>query len=179
MKQDSDGKKKVEQSALDLAQMLPQLHPYGPCREHIRSAMLHSGGTRQGLVAAASAAWSCLPMGSDGTSIADAFQGAFTLETFDHAGPLQSSARNPIPRHPHSLGVCRQSSWHRTCSYWASFHTMALRADLLGLGRRFLHSISNLIAGGATMCGGCTIHFRALHQPVLSTTVARDFGDVY
>lgn len=174
----SAGKSEVEESALDLARMLPQIHPYKPCRKQIRIATLRNEMNRQGLIAAANAAWSCLPMGGDGTSITDAFAGAFTPEALDDPA-LQSGARNPSPRQPHTLGVCRKSAWHRTCSYWVSFHAMAFRADLLGLGPRLLHSLANLIAGGATMCGGCTIHFRALHRPVLSNFVAHDFGNVY
>jgi hypothetical protein len=57
-------------------------------------------------------------------------------------------------------------------------HVMALRADALGLGTRFFQTALSVLAGGATMCGGCTLHLQALHAPVLSAITA-DTGPVH
>jgi len=67
---------------------------------------------------------------------------------------LAEDARDPFLREPRLLTACRGSHWPRTCSYWASMHSMAYRADALGLGARFLPALLAVLAGGATMCGG-------------------------
>lgn len=89
-----------------------------------------------------------------------------------------NSARDPKLKDTSVLGACQNSQWHRTCSFWVSMHVMALRADSLGLGTRFFQTALSVLAGGATMCGGCTLHLQALHAPVLSDIKA-DTGPVH
>merc|ERR1712217_227783 len=94
---------------------------------------------------------------------------------------LAHQARDPALVSPDTLdlGACRGSHWPRTCSYWASLHSMAYRADVLGSGRLFLQAAITVLAGGATMCGGCTLHLHDLHYDVLSPAVRNDLGPVH
>merc|ERR1719238_1194712 len=74
-------------------------------------------------------------------------------------------------------GACASSDWPRACSLWTSFHGMALRAEAASMGKPFLTALSTLVAVGATSCGGCTWHFRAIMQPALDDVVA-DLSDL-
>jgi len=58
-------------------------------------------------------------------------------------------------------------------------HLLAARADLLLLGHELLDALVPILAGGATFCGGCTKHFRALTKPLLSPAMVQDFSDVF
>jgi hypothetical protein len=67
-----------------------------------------------------------------------------------------------------TLGACFQDGWGpdgypagktkwlRACSYWTSFHSMALRADALGedFPNQLFGAIAKIVAGGALFCGG-------------------------
>jgi len=175
MKGDSEGKRQIEQHAFDLANLLPQLHPHQPCRGEVATALLGEEDKRRGLIAAAEAAWACLPARFSDES----FINAFTAAGIGNDG-VAFSARNPKPRNADLLCACRGSGWPRACSYWASLHTMAYRADVLNLGKDFIQSVVPLIAGGALQCGSCTEHFRMLMPgSVLGTALQRDFGNVY
>jgi len=92
---------------------------------------------------------------------------------------LAHHARNPRPLDYSKLGACKGTKWPRTCSYWVSMHTMAYRADALHLSLKFLTALMPILASGATMCGGCTLHMQALHKPVLQPVVISDLGPVH
>jgi hypothetical protein len=98
---------------------------------------------------------------------------AFVPEMIDNdklGDPLgANAARDPKLKDTSILGACRKSGWHRTCSFWVSLHVMAYRADALGIGSRFFQSAVNVLASGATMCGGCTLHLQALHTDILGS----------
>lgn len=51
---------------------------------------------------------------------------------------------------------------------------MAQRADLLGKSKEFMGSIVPILAGGALLCEGCTIHFIAMHKNVLGKAFSDD-----
>jgi hypothetical protein len=186
------GKEEVRQSAQNLAKLLPQIHPHEPCRAQIGSALegqaadrmrrgtagwadnaaleeLAERESRAGVVAAAQASWACLP----GNFTEASFDNPFTEEAIDK-WDAQFATRMPSVRQ--KLGACEGSKWPRTCSYWSSMHTMAHRADQLGLGGQLLGAVIPVLAAGATMCGGCTLHLRALHDTVLTEAVVAGLG---
>lgn len=160
MKRDSEGQREVQANALELTRLMPQLHPWPPCREQIGAAMAGVDAGAPRVIAAAKAAWRCLPAHYDETSFTTAFvpQALWNPDTTKGQGELveglAEDARDPFLHNPHVLGACRGSHWPRTCSYWASIHNMAYRADALGLSARFMPAIIAVLAGGATMCGG-------------------------
>eukprot|EP00929_Paragymnodinium_shiwhaense_P008305 TRINITY_DN112259_c0_g1_i1.p1 TRINITY_DN112259_c0_g1~~TRINITY_DN112259_c0_g1_i1.p1 ORF type:complete len:319 (+),score=61.31 TRINITY_DN112259_c0_g1_i1:115-1071(+) len=184
MRLQSSGMAEVHAAAFGLAEMLPKLHPHAPCREALRwdsPAAVPGGGeakaaqwTEQSLLKVADTSWSCLP-------------GAFQVSKFDksfsehemHDAEAAHEARMPRLIDDTFLGVCSGSNWPRTCSYWASMHALAYRADSLGLGAALLKHLLPILAGGATMCGGCTLHFRSLSDPALSPAVRADYGTMY
>jgi len=174
MKPGSAGLQEVQASAVALADMLPRLHPYAPCRTQIGQALAGVPPGQQRVVRAAEAAWQCLPAQYTPAS----FDVAFTADGLDVRPGLAGEARDPKVLDPSVLGACAGTHWHRTCSYWVSMHAMAYRADALQLGQQFLHNVLTVLAGGATMCGGCTLHMRELHQPVLSAPVNADLGEL-
>mmetsp|Transcript_36269 Transcript_36269/g.85096 ORF Transcript_36269/g.85096 Transcript_36269/m.85096 type:complete len:301 (-) Transcript_36269:704-1606(-) len=181
MKQDSAGKVEVQEAAYDLAKLLPALHPHAPCRAQLAKVLGSSPGqvaqarpNRDILLKAATTSLQCLPAKFTSADF-ETFFGEKEMSDSDAA----YDARMPIPRKAKALGACMSSKWPRTCSYWVSMHAMAYRADVLGLGQTFLKSLVPVLAGGATMCGGCTSHFRALTDPLLSGPVRNDFGDSY
>jgi len=171
LKKESPARVELQNKSLALAELLPSLHPYGPCRASIASALEAGGAALERLVSAARASWECLP-------------GRFSEASFDHPftpdmigdSLAASEARMTIPKNKALFAVCQGSQWPRTCSYWVALHTMALRADWLGKSREFLGAVVPLLAGGATLCGGCTRHMRLLHEPVLSPLVSSDYG---
>lgn len=164
MQKDSAGAEEARQGALSLAKMLPQLHPHGPCREALAAALGDGKVGYDELVRAAKISWSCLPAGFSETSFK--FETPFTEAAVNDPG-LEYQGRMPKVVDA-KLGACEGSKWDRTCSYWTSMHLMAYRADALGLTGLFVKALVPLLAGGATQCGGCTRHFRLLHQPLLS-----------
>jgi len=182
MKKDSPGHAEAQEAAAELARLLPHLHPHLPCREMLTTAMARYPPVPRGpseayllpqpaIVEAAEAAWRCLPAAFTVAS----FTASFSLAALQDDQQAQQ-AKDPNLRDHSVLGACLLSKWPRTCSYWASIHGMALRADALGLGAPFLRAIVPILASGATMCGGCTLHFRALHRPVLSSAMIQDLG---
>eukprot|EP00931_Biecheleriopsis_adriatica_P037203 TRINITY_DN21352_c0_g1_i1.p1 TRINITY_DN21352_c0_g1~~TRINITY_DN21352_c0_g1_i1.p1 ORF type:complete len:261 (-),score=54.02 TRINITY_DN21352_c0_g1_i1:473-1255(-) len=170
MEQSSYGHKEIQQSAQDLASMLPELHPVRECREMIQQSLRGESGD-EGLKAAAAAAWACLPAKFNEKSFDVSYKG----DTGNHEEDAHQ-AKMPKLRDESMLGACKGSQWPRTCSYWSSLHAMALRADALGLSQKFLAAVLPLLAGGATLCEGCTLHLRALHKPVLSDALLRDYA---
>jgi len=178
MKLDTPGALEVKQAAVELAKLLPQLHPVSECRAAI-SEVLDSNTEDQAMVsAAAEASWKCLPAAKDTPEFKDAMWSPFTeASLWDNMKAFAS--RMTEPRHSDILGQCQDSGWKRTCSYWSSLHLMAYRADVLKLGAEFLRAVFPLLASGVTMCGGCTLHFRAIHKPVLSPALESDFGSIF
>jgi len=177
MKEGSEGKLQVQQSALELAGLMQDLHPHAPCRQQIGAAFGAAGGLAGGasaIIAAAAASWACLPAHYDKLTVKTPFLPEL-LGTSMRAQKTRMSA----PLDLNTLGACRDSAWPRTCSFWVSMHAMAYRADALGVSTRFLQAVLPVLAGGVTMCGGCTLHLHLLHRPVLPATVLRDLGAVH
>jgi len=176
----SAGEREVQKAALELVELLPQLHLYEPCRVSIREALLTAGtGERARVVAAARASWTCLPGKFDHTS----FNKCYDMEDAEMLASTNVSATSfalakranmPGLTDESVLGACKGSAWPRTCSYWVSMHTMAYRADALGLAKPFLRAVVPLLSGGNTFCWGCTKHFRVLTEPVLTPAVRDD-----
>lgn len=145
--------------ALDLAQsaattfagLLPLIHPVAECRTALAAVEPAS------LEGIANTSWTCL-----GLSAAN-FTDPFTSETVHYDESLPAAFTSP----KFQLGACNGSVWPRACSFWVSFHTMAVRADLHGKGKQFFNAILQILAGGPLFCVGCTNHARLLAQPIL------------
>jgi len=182
MKPDSDGAGEVKQAAVELAKLLPKLHPHENCRE--RMADLLEGQTDDTAIVTSLAkeAWACLP-GNFSTAMFDAAYdpsnvlGAAGVNTKEYLAGMASKMPHLLDES--LLGACQGSQWPRTCSYWVSFHGMAYLADVHGLSRQFLRALAPVIAGGATMCHGCTLHFRLFHEPMLSENLVKDLGTMF
>lgn len=174
MQPGSAGLQEVQASVGELILMLPQVHPHPPCRQLMTTVVAGTAPGHDRVIQAAQAAWDCLPAKYTPAS----FSVAFTPDGLDAGSELAGDARDPAVLDPTVLGACATTQWHRTCSYWVSLHAMAYRADGLRMGPRFLYNVINILAGGATMCGGCTLHLRALHKPVLSSYVVNDLGEL-
>mmetsp|Transcript_55163 Transcript_55163/g.131454 ORF Transcript_55163/g.131454 Transcript_55163/m.131454 type:complete len:303 (-) Transcript_55163:622-1530(-) len=181
MKDASAGKTQVKEAALDLAGLLPALHPFAPCRAQLAKVLGTSAGQvvqdrpgQEKLLEAAKVSLKCLP----GKFSPKDFKSFFTEEAMKDAA-LAYDDRMPEPLKVNSLGVCAASGWPRTCSYWVALHAMGYRADMLGLSQKLMGAVVPIMAGGATMCGGCTLHFRALTAPLVPKVVRDDLGDVY
>jgi len=177
MKEGSNGKKEVRQAALELARLLPEVHPHEPCRQMLSEALNGCTEDKQTVIIAAEVSWSCLP----GKFTTSSFSSAYTAKAIDSfEGAVMARMPQPKERNAsETLGVCRGSQWPRACSYWSSLHSMALRADALGLGRAFMRATLPVLAGGATLCNGCTLHLIALNKPVLSDDVMRERGEAF
>jgi len=173
MKEGSAGQLEVHSKAEELASLMPRIHPVEQCRQQIQTA--YTGG-RAGIIAASQASWACLPRKFTPAMFTD----AFTPEGLDQPTltGLADQARNPKLLDVKGLSACAATEWPRTCSLWVSIHTMAYRADALGLGKQFRDAVLAVLAGGVTMCGGCTLHLRALHETVLSPAILQDLGDL-
>lgn len=179
MQQGSVGHQLVQAYALDLAGMLPLIHPYEPCRESIGWILDNSPAgqyasdpdNKARLESVAEAAWSCLPARFTTAS----FSNPYTTEMM---GDFSTSfdAHMTVPLDKSSLGSCAASLWPRTCSYWATVHAMAKRADAIGVGDRFVRAFVSMAAAGATMCAGCTLHWHALHKDFLDPRILQGFG---
>lgn len=174
----TEGHGLVQQSALELAYMMPDLHPHAPCRLRIGEVLAaypqSDAPGREAIIAAAAASWECLPANYDSASVKRPF-----LPELLGKGLRAQRARMSAPLDLGTLSVCRDSAWPRTCSLWLSLHAMAYRADALHVSGKFLQAAVAVLAGGATMCGGCTLHLHALHKPVLPAAVLRDLGPVH
>jgi len=174
MRQGTKGQRDVQDAAVELAQMLPLLHPHPPCRERIEVALAAGYGRRAGLIAAAETSWGCLPASFSSRS----FIHPFLPEAIDNPWKAYV-AGNPLLKDPHLLSACRGSGWPRACSFWVSLHAMAYQADALNIGSRFMRITVAILGGGALQCGGCTIHFQLLHKFVLAPGLVKDFGGTY
>lgn len=174
MKPGSTGASQVQNAAAEFARLLPQLHPYEPCRSAIQHASFLATAGRGEVEAAADASWTCLPARFS----ADSFEKPFTADAIGNATKAAGAKMTRVLNTSH-LGTCADSKWPRACSYWVAMHLMAFRADALSLGKEFFQSVIPLISGGATFCGGCTLHFRLLHNPVLTSEMLDDGGDMY
>mmetsp|Transcript_31510 Transcript_31510/g.57258 ORF Transcript_31510/g.57258 Transcript_31510/m.57258 type:complete len:284 (+) Transcript_31510:150-1001(+) len=142
----------VAQSAAEtLAGMLPVIHPVPECRAALSAIPSHK------LEAVAEASWTCL-----GLSASNFTSPFMSLQTpYDKS----LSAAFCAPKFP--LGACNGSGWPRACSFWASLHSMAVRADLHGKGQEFFNAVLQVLSGGPLYCVGCTRHVRLLGEPLL------------
>lgn len=175
MKDGSAGKQEVKDATMEFALLLPKLHPHEPCRTALATALYGSGQVGEAsLKAAARASWECLPGG-----LADAdFEDPFTEGMVDDSNAA-FKARMTRLLDVSLLGACKESRWPRTCSYWTSLHAMAYRADGQQMAGAFLKAVVPVLAGGATLCGGCTLHLRSLLKDVLSQNVLDDLGETF
>eukprot|EP00435_Cladocopium_sp_Y103_P051402 s2238_g15.t6 len=178
MKPDSAGLQEVQIASKKLAALLPAIHPLEHCRQQFAMILGGAAGspvltevTDDMHIAVARSAWSCLALTEA------SFQDPFLPKAIGNFEAYKA-AKMTVPKRTLN-GVCGQSAWPRTCSYWVSMHLLAARADLLLLGHQLLDALVPILAGGATFCGGCTKHFRALTKPMLSPALVQDFSDVF
>jgi len=181
MQKSSPGEEEVREAAMQLARLLPALHPFPTCQERIAHVLKTSPGTPASQVSGldqllqlAEVTWKCLPAHFFSKSFDRPFK-RYELSGFKAA----QNAKMTRVRNPRALGVCRSTAWPRTCSYWVSMHALAYRADELKLGQPLIRALLPILAGGATLCGGCTKHFRLLTGPFLSPAVKSDFSNVF
>lgn len=167
----------VQDSSVEFASILKDLHPFEACRTMIGLELKKDYDKKTKVIAVANATWSCLPANFNRTF----FEQPFVPEYLDENRAGIYAGRFPTVRKPYMdlLGSCSDSPWPRTCSYWTALHLMAYRADALMLSNRFLRIMTSLIAGGITMCGGCTLHFRVLLARLLSKNLEEDLGRTF
>mmetsp|Transcript_68301 Transcript_68301/g.125499 ORF Transcript_68301/g.125499 Transcript_68301/m.125499 type:complete len:330 (+) Transcript_68301:132-1121(+) len=173
----SGGYWEVRDSSVELASLLEDLHPYEACRTMISQELKQDYDSKTKVVAVANASWSCLPANFNRTF----FERPFVPEYLHDKHVGIYAGRFPTLRKPYTdlLGSCYNSPWPRTCSYWTALHLMAYRADALMLTKRFLRVVTSLVVGGATMCGGCTLHYRVLHAKLLSKNLEEHLGQTF
>jgi hypothetical protein len=111
----------------------------------------------------------------------DSFNGSYATVDMISSASKAYEARFPVltAEAESSLSTCKGSLWPRTCSYWVALHAMALRADAQNKGDKFLKAAVMLLSGGATGCGGCTLHFRMLTKDLLDKSIFDDAGDIF
>eukprot|EP00450_Noctiluca_scintillans_P013218 CAMPEP_0194510198 /NCGR_PEP_ID=MMETSP0253-20130528/41456_1 /TAXON_ID=2966 /ORGANISM="Noctiluca scintillans" /LENGTH=285 /DNA_ID=CAMNT_0039353419 /DNA_START=47 /DNA_END=904 /DNA_ORIENTATION=+ len=180
MKPYSEGYRVAQSSAVELARLMPALHPHPPCRAAF-AELLHTQPGQMStldvdeplLLQLADASWSCLPVSLTSSS----FDTPFMSEAM-HDDAVAFAARSPQLKDESVLGVCRGSAWPRTCSYWTAFHAFAYRAEALNLGVELFRAVSVVLAAGATQCGGCTLHWRLMLGPQLISSVQSDLGEL-
>eukprot|EP00928_Gymnodinium_smaydae_P052600 TRINITY_DN3660_c0_g1_i1.p1 TRINITY_DN3660_c0_g1~~TRINITY_DN3660_c0_g1_i1.p1 ORF type:complete len:271 (+),score=34.49 TRINITY_DN3660_c0_g1_i1:33-845(+) len=203
MKPGSQGMEEARQATVSLLDHLPLFHPVQKCRDAIDAVnqkyalnddpQLRGGSSFPDLSMrikeAAQASWGCLKghprLGRFSNKF---FTGRVALrsEVVDNnctdaqkVNDVAHDARNPYMTGEarKALSACRTTKWFRACSYWVSFHTMAFRADLMGMGQRFLQIIFPIVVSGALGCGGCTTHFRSINMYGLSKHLYEDFDE--
>lgn len=167
-------KSEVQEAGKKLVDLMPDLHPYPACRLEVGNVLNQTEANDEvKLVSAIQALWNCLPA----KFTADDFNNSLTENYLSANMDAFYEARMTVPKDPSVLGACRESKWPRTCSLWSGLHTMALRADALQKGNEFISAVIPILAGGATLCGGCSAHFKALHKPILSQALRDDVTD--
>lgn len=173
MKPGSDGERTVRASAVELARLLPLLHPYKPCRQQVGVALTGNPGMGDldVVAAAADASWACLPAKFSAT---DFMQPVSAKHMHARSGLVHLKSTAPLSPKSMQLGACRLSSWPRTCSYWAVLHGMALQADHSGKSWEFLKAVANVISGGVTMCSSCNMHFVLLMEGLVHDSIRQD-----
>lgn len=178
MKPDSAGLLEAQTASKKLAALLPAIHPLERCRTRFAEILGGTAGsplltevTNDMHMDVASESWRCLALAEE------EFEDPFLPSAIGNFEAYKA-AKMTVPKRALN-GVCGQSAWPRTCSYWVSMHLLAARADLLQLGHQLLDALVPILAGGATFCGGCTKHFRALTQPMLSPALVQDFSNVF
>eukprot|EP00405_Crypthecodinium_cohnii_P033151 CAMPEP_0206525146 /NCGR_PEP_ID=MMETSP0324_2-20121206/68574_1 /ASSEMBLY_ACC=CAM_ASM_000836 /TAXON_ID=2866 /ORGANISM="Crypthecodinium cohnii, Strain Seligo" /LENGTH=395 /DNA_ID=CAMNT_0054019785 /DNA_START=118 /DNA_END=1306 /DNA_ORIENTATION=+ len=134
-----------------------------------------STNEKASIIEASLISWSCLPAKFE----ADHFSNKPFLPSALSNEEEAREARNPRIRDRSLLGVCADSDWDRGCSLWASLHSMALRADALGLNALFYRAVMPVLIGGVTMCGGCTLHLLSLHRPIIDAAIFEDLAPLY
>eukprot|EP00434_Breviolum_minutum_P031170 symbB.v1.2.027567.t1/scaffold2838.1/size69213/8 len=174
------GSQEVKTASKKLTALLPAIHPLDQCRQRFADTLGGTIGspfakqvTDEMQMQAALDAWDCLPSHFKAQDFKDPFL-PDALGNFE----AYKAAKMTVPKN-RLKGVCGLSPWPRTCSFWVSMHLLAARADLLLLGHELLDALVPILAGGATFCGGCTKHFRALTKPLLSPAMVQDFSDVF
>lgn len=168
----------VQIASKKLAALLPAIHPLERCRERFAQILGGTAGspvltevTNDMHINVTGEAWHCLAL------VEEDFKNPFLPNAIGNFEAYKA-AKMTVPKRTLN-GLCGQSAWPRTCSYWVSMHLLAARADLLLLGHQLLDALIPILAGGATFCGGCTKHFRALTKPMLSPALVQDFSRVF
>jgi hypothetical protein len=148
------GTASVQSATLNLTEHLDTLHPVAECRAALLAAKTEGSSPLDTVVAAGRTAWGCLP----GNFSEGDFTNPFTAAAVTDSA-LAMLAKFPTLNPPkvNELSTCAGSLWQRTCSYWSSIHTMALRAEQAAapqLTKSFLPLLVATAAGGITQCRG-------------------------
>mmetsp|Transcript_81604 Transcript_81604/g.141802 ORF Transcript_81604/g.141802 Transcript_81604/m.141802 type:complete len:300 (+) Transcript_81604:55-954(+) len=149
----------VAQSAAEnLSVMLPVVHPVAKCRTALSAV---TALVKPNLSEIAETSWTCLGLSKEN------FTGPFTSLSAPFGQSIESAHTAP----KYKEGACKDSLWPRGCSFWASFHTMGLLADVRGIGKQFFNTILQILASGPLFCVGCTKHVRLLAKPILPADI--------
>jgi len=175
--------------AIDLAKLLPLIHPDKGCRTDFgrnkAACEKNESCTDERLVEMqAHTSWACIGIhedmilptcsGKEPCGPTDVMNRKFFTTFRNENGSLiQSTEVAPyrnfvLKSDAPALGACAQQVWKgdglpkgktlwlRACSFWASFHTMALRADSVGEDApdRMMAAVARIVSGGALWCGG-------------------------
>ena len=169
MKDGSVGRDEVREAVSSLTRdLLPILHPIKRCRDEIERVVTNRetlGSDLELVVQSADMLWSCLPAKFQRKD----FKHPFTRESLLSSRAMLDS-RHPVLLRRSAVQACRHSPWDRTCSYWSSIHSLALRAEqMLALQRqntigrekfegvsfeKFLPLLLTTMIGGLTQCRG-------------------------
>ena len=169
MKDGSVGRDEVREAISSLTrELLPILHPIKRCRDEIERVVTNRetlGSDLELVVQSADVLWSCLPAKFQRKD----FKHPFTRESLLSSRAMLDS-RHPVLLRRSAVQACRHSPWDRTCSYWSSIHSLALRAEqMLALQRqntigrekfegvsfeKFLPLLLTTMIGGLTQCRG-------------------------
>lgn len=187
----SNVEQEVRNAALEFAQLLTKVHPIQDCRTAIQTAISSvAPGEEKGEVlidSVAAVTWSCL----DSSATCDSSSWFCSVGDFLNYGATMDKfpaglEKAPLPP-PFAVGktvACsnkhkQNTHWNRACSYWASLHAMAFRADVIaqetprvGIQARFslLKTLAPMIAGGALLCEGCTRHYILVWKDFLASS---------
>lgn len=166
-KNTSDALLIAQAAASKISAMLPSIHPVAKCREDLAKVAAETAGSANpasSMERVAETTWTCL-----GLSATD-FVSPFVSLSAPWGQALQDMHSEPNSTLV-QLGDCNGSGWPRACSLWASIHSLALRADTLGLGREFFNATVQVLSGGPLFCVGCTRHVRLLAKPIVPSAL--------
>lgn len=178
---DFEGLLAVQGAAVDLAHLLPYLHPVPHCRKSFSDVIKacrqdKACGEEDFITRMAAEAWECI--GIKEHHIIPTCEGkgecsGSPITSLRNSDGSILQVKNILPYSNFrvegiELGVCQHgpvgddgyptgsTKWVRACSYWTAFHSLALRADALGghLPNILLGAVMRIVAGGALWCGG-------------------------
>jgi hypothetical protein len=179
MQRNSSGLSLVRKGALELANLLPTIHPFQPCRTEVASVLAESQSEseRNLILKVAASLWSCLPEKFDFNHFTPSRNlhttSPFSEEMIDDYMKA-FKGRMPQLKNAAWLRACSKSSWIRACSYWIAIHLMAERADASKKSGEFLQALVPVLAGGANLCSGCTLHFMTMFKDHINKSIITD-----